>query len=157
GPYAELIGGLPSSEKFPIGPLPMFVPWDKLQVKLAAGTTWARAAEFGTGTVADLHRAGRARFGATMIVFDYNGDGKTDIFLAGAVLRKGKVGDLLLRNDGDGLFTDVTSEAGLADGWSLGASAADYDNDGRRDLLLTGIGAPRLFRNAGKGMFENVS
>src|SRR5262249_35463121 len=72
---------------------------------------------------------------------------KLDLFLAGAVVEKGKVRDLLLRNEG-GTFRDVTHEMKLADHpASLGAFAADYDNDGFTDLLLTGVSGVRLFHN----------
>jgi len=44
-------------------------------------------------------------------------------------------GSTLLRNDGDGTFTDVSDEAGVRDGqWGWGAEFLDYDNDGRLDL-----------------------
>src|SRR5262249_23805348 len=70
----------------------------------------------------------------------------------------GKVRDLLLRNDGDGTFTDVTAAAGLATPRpSLGAAAGDYDNDGFPDLVVTGAGEQHLFRNKGNGTFEDVS
>jgi hypothetical protein len=61
-------------------------------------------------------------------------------------MRNHQLGDLLLRNDGNGAFTDVTTEAGLAG--SLSWLPSDYDNDGFPDLLLTGTGSPRLYRNA---------
>src|SRR5262249_35451935 len=127
-------------------------------VQLAAGARWATAADFGKGPVADLRRAVRTRFGAIVVVFDYNGDGKPDLFLLGAVVEAGQGRDLLLRNEGNGRFTDVTAEAGLAAARpSLGCCAADYDNDGRPDLLITGAGEQRLFRNNGKGGFEDVT
>ena len=47
------------------------------------------------------------------MVLDYNRDGKPDVLLLGAVAEAGRVRDLLLRNDGDAVFTDVTAEAGL--------------------------------------------
>src|SRR5439155_16751863 len=80
-----------------------------------------------------------------------------DLVLAAAVLDSGRVRDLLLHNEGGGRFTDVTSAAGLAGHRpGLGAAAADYDNDGRPDLLITTAAGPRLFRNTG-GAFEDVT
>ena len=69
--------------------------------------------------------------------FDYNGDGRTDIYFTnGAELPAlQKTSPLyfnrLYRNDGGMKFTDVTEEAGVGGaGYSMGAAAADYDNDG---------------------------
>jgi hypothetical protein len=71
---------------------------------------------------------------------------------------KGQVRDLLLRNDGNGIFTDVTSEAGLGSPRpSLGCTVGDFDNDGRPDLFITGVGEQHLFRNNGKGGFDDVT
>jgi hypothetical protein len=93
-----------------------------------------------------------------MVVLDYNKDGKPDLFLVGAVVKDGKVRDLLLRNDGGSKFTDVTAAAGLGDARSsLGCCVADFNNDGYPDLLITGAGEQHLFRNNGKGAFEDVS
>ncbi len=159
GPYAEVIGrGSDRPPPPPTGPLALFERREGLKVQFAAGARWAKAADFGSDTVAELRRLVLARFGATLVVLDYNGDGKPDLFLAGAVVEKGQVRDLLLRNDGFGHFTDVTKEAGLAEPRpTLGCVVADVDNDGKPDLLLTGAGVQKLFRNTGKGTFEDVS
>ena len=66
----------------------------------------------------------------------------------------------LLRNDGNGRFTDVTKAAGLANGVFATHSAAwaDYDNDGWVDVFVGHELAPsRLYRNRGDGTFEDVS
>ncbi len=159
GPYAEAIGRTSDRPPPPpTGPLALFQPDEKLKVQLTSGATWAKATDFGSDAVAEVRRLVRARFGATMVVLDYNGDGKPDLFLAGAVVEKGKVRDLLLRNDGDGRFTDVTAAAGLAEPRpTLGCCVGDVDNDGHADLLLTGVGRQKLFRNRGDGKFEDVS
>jgi tetratricopeptide (TPR) repeat protein len=157
GHYAEVIGRVPPLSA-PIGPIPIFQREDNLQIELATGTRWATAADFGNDLVGDLRRQIRTRFGGTMVVFDYNGDGKPDVLLLSAVVEKGRVRDLLLRNEGEGRFTDVTKEAGLAEARpSLGCCVADFDNDGKPDLLITGIGEQHLFRNNGQGKFEDVT
>jgi FG-GAP-like repeat/Tetratricopeptide repeat/ASPIC and UnbV len=156
GKYAEVIGRADDRVKPKIGPLPLFALSKDFHVTLAPGARWATGADFGAGPVGDLRRAVRARFGATLVLLDYNRDGRPDLFLLGAVVEKGAVRDLLLRNDGNSLFSDVTAEAGLAGPWpSLGCCVADVDNDGWPDLLITGAGVQKLFRNDGKGHFED--
>jgi hypothetical protein len=96
-------------------------------------------------------------------VFDYNGDGKPDIFFAnGADLsRMTKTGmqysDRLFRNNGDGTFTDVTEQAGLAGhGFDVGVAVGDYDNDGHPDLFIAGVHGNTLYHN-GDGTFTDVT
>jgi hypothetical protein len=159
GHYADVIGHIPRPEPDNrTGPLPLFAPSARFQVKLAPGARWVTAADLGKGPEGQLRALLRARFGATLVVLDYNRDGKPDLFLVGAVVDHGQVRDLLLRNDGNGLFTDVTAEAGLAESRpSVGCCVADYDNDGYSDLLITGIGLQKLFRNTGQGKFQDVT
>ena len=65
----------------------------------------------------------------------------------------------LLRNNGNGTFTDVTEEAGLLDPVnSISASWADYDNDGWLDLFICcERQTSRLYHNLGNGTFEEVA
>lgn len=64
----------------------------------------------------------------------------------------------LYRNDGGGHFTDVTEKAGLnPDMYSMAVAAADYDNDGHEDLLVTGYGKVVLYHNDGNGHFTDVT
>ena len=109
--------------------------------------------------------------GAGCVWFDYNDDGKPDLFVAsGRPLGKGMhpypvrqmpdpmPTNHLYRNDGDGKFTDVTAAAGVGgDGFNFSAVAADFDNDGRTDLLVTSYGKVTLYRNKGDGTFEDVT
>jgi hypothetical protein len=158
GRYARLIGTPEPPPPPAAGPLPLFRQEDQLQVHLAPGTRWATAADFGSGPVAELRKRVRQRFGGVLVPFDYNGDGKPDLLLLGAVVQDGQVRDLLLRNDGDGRFTDVTAEAGLGGARpTLGCCVADFDNDNHPDLLLTGAGRVWLFHNNQKGVFEDVT
>ena len=97
-------------------------------------------------------------------VFDYNGDGKPDIFFTNgadlATLKKSssKYFNRLLRNDGNGRFTDVTAEAGLqGKGFDVGVAAGDYDNDGRPDLFVAGVHGNTLYHNNGDGTFSDVT
>jgi hypothetical protein len=157
GKYAEVIPRRREAKAIRTGPVPLFEQRE-LKVRLAEGARWARTADFGKGPVAEVRTAVRGRFGATVVVLDTNRDNRPDLFLAGAVVEKGEVRDLLLRNDGDGQFTDVTAAAGLSRPHpTLGVSVADFDNDGHPDLLLTGVGSQQLFRNTGKGTFEDVT
>jgi hypothetical protein len=64
----------------------------------------------------------------------------------------------LYRNDGNGRFTDVTDKAGLnPDMYSVAVTAADFDNDGFVDLLVTGYGKTILYHNNGNGTFTDVT
>lgn len=64
----------------------------------------------------------------------------------------------LYRNDGNGHFTDVTEQVGLdPEMYAVAVAAADYDNDGFQDLLVTGYGKVVLYHNDGKGHFTDVT
>ncbi len=97
-------------------------------------------------------------------VFDYNRDGRADIFFTNganlATLKKDdpKYQNHLFRNDGNGVFTDVTKEAGLAGrGFDVGAAVGDFDNDGYPDLFVAGVHHNTLYHNNGDGTFTDVS
>ena len=92
--------------------------------------------------------------GSGAAFLDYNNDGLLDIFVL-----SGKGGtNRLYRNDGNGLFTDVTRETGLtSDGWSQGVCAGDFDNDGFTDLVVTSWGGITLYRNVEGRRFENIT
>jgi hypothetical protein len=93
---------------------------------------------------------------------DYDGDGLLDVYLV-SYSREPQadgrpVGDALLRNNGDGTFTDVTAKAGIRGTTrGMGLTVGDYDNDGRPDLYVTGYGAHQLWRNQGDGTFLDVT
>ena len=93
---------------------------------------------------------------------DYDGDGWLDILLMGGgqwdrIPARGYRALWLYRNNADGTFTDVTEEAGLGgvQAYTIGMAAADYDNDGDADFLLTNLNRNMLFRNEG-GRFMEV-
>ncbi|TAM84331.1 MAG: CRTAC1 family protein [Acidobacteria bacterium] len=97
-------------------------------------------------------------------VFDYNQDGRPDIFFTNganiATLKKDKpkYSNRLFRNDGNGVFTDVTDRAGLAGtGYDIGVAIGDYDNDGYPDLFVAGVHSRALYHNNRDGTFSDVT
>ncbi len=99
-----------------------------------------------------------------LAIFDYNGDGRPDIFFTdGAELpslekRLPAYANRLYRNDGHMRFTEVTDRAGVAGvGYAMGAAAADYDNDGHVDLFVAGVRRNQLLHNRGDGRFDDVT
>lgn len=97
-----------------------------------------------------------------LALFDYNGDGKTDIyFLNGQPLPGSKAPaarNALYRNEGNWQFTDVTESAGVGGaGYGLGVCVGDYNNDGAPDLYVNNFGRNVLYRNNGNGTFTDVT
>ncbi len=95
--------------------------------------------------------------------FDYDNDGDVDILLidSGSLsdISKNKPNNKLYRNDGNGTFTDVTSDAGLAairGIYGIGAVPGDLNQDGWMDILLTGVGHTILLENH-RGHFVDVT
>ncbi len=138
----------------------------------------------GDGTFEDVTErsgTGDTRWSTGAVFFDYDGDGDLDLFVANYVqfqpdskahasaLSK-RTGfrffpgprdyeaeeDVLYRNDGDGTFTDVGREVGLASGGKgLNAVAADFDDDGDPDLFVANDATPNFFyRNDGGKLVE---
>ncbi len=109
--------------------------------------------------------------GAGCIWFDYNNSGLESLYVInGRPLDdsmhpyplKVKPDPLphnhLYRNNGNGTFTDVTEKSGLdPDLYGMAVTAADYDNDGYVDLLVTGYGKVILYHNNGNGTFTDVT
>ena len=109
--------------------------------------------------------------GGGVALFDFDRDGRLDLFFTnGARLedpmprgaqpdkREARYWNRLYRQKPDGTFEDVTERAGVkGSGYSMGAAAADFDNDGFVDLYVTALGANTLYRNRGDGAFEDVT
>jgi hypothetical protein len=128
--------------------------------------------------IAFVHSFGAERLGSLVestgsgaAWLDYDNDGRIDLYVvSGVPLPKGMhpyplhkpparpPHNRLYRNLGNGTFQDVTARAGVAAHlFSTGVIAADYDNDGRTDLLVTGYGRVILYRNLGNGAFQDVT
>jgi enediyne biosynthesis protein E4 len=91
----------------------------------------------GDGTFTDVTEkarvGGEGHYGQGVAVADFNNDGYPDLYVTGY----GRA--ILYRNNGNGTFTDITKEAGLADEgqWSTSAGWFDFDKDGWLDLVVT--------------------
>lgn len=101
---------------------------------------------------------------------DYDNDGLLDLLIVsggdmdlfrsaarGETPPPRKGGVYLYRNLGSGKFLEVTERVGLSNPWwGTGANAADFNNDGYPDILITTIGRDLLFRNNRDGTFTEV-
>ena len=99
--------------------------------------------------------------GSGAAIFDYDGDGWPDIFLANGTTLDGSgagTTSQLYHNNHDGTFTNVTQKAGAGlRGWGQGVCAGDYDNDGHTDLYVTFWGHSVLLHNNGDGTFTDAT
>jgi len=109
--------------------------------------------------------------GAGCIWFDYNNSGRESLYVVNGRSLDDSMHPYplkekpatpphnhLYRNDGNGHFTDVTEQSGLdPDMYGMAVTAADYDNDGFIDLLVTGYGKTILYHNDGNGHFTDVT
>ncbi len=102
--------------------------------------------------------------GSGVAWLDYNNDGYQDLLLIDGADWPGHPTRLhgetmkLYRNNGDGTFTDVTRQAGLAHAfYGMGAAVGDYLNNGYDSLFITGVGGNHLYRNNGNGTFTDVT
>lgn len=101
--------------------------------------------------------------GGGIAVLDYDQNGWPDLFFAqGAALSPSKRSQVepsnrMYSNLGEH-FTDVTEVSQLRDvAYSTGCAAADFDNDGDPDLLVTNVGLNAFYRNNGDGTFSEIT
>ncbi len=118
----------------------------------------------GNGKFRDVSAAAGIRlagnhYGLGVTSADFDGDGWPDIYVA-----CDSTPSILYRNNRDGTFTDVAVPAGVAYGdngeeqGGMGVAAADYDNDGRIDILRTNFideMTTSLYRNLGELFFSD--
>jgi hypothetical protein len=99
--------------------------------------------------------------GCGVAFLDYDNDGWMDLLILSGSRLDGSAPDAtnrLYRNNRNGTFTDVTTEAGLVrHGWATGVTVGDYNNDGYDDLFITYWGQNVLYRNNGNGTFTDVT
>ncbi len=99
---------------------------------------------------------------------DYNNDGLLDLYVVNGRHIDGLTNhsapdgvdatNHLYRNNGDGTFTDVTAQAGVAGkGFGVGVTVGDFDNDGHEDIYVTNYNSAILYHNNGNGTFTDVT
>ena len=128
------------------------------------------------------HLAGHTGFSTSAMWFDYDRDGRLDLFVANYV-KWSETQDVfcsldgthksyctpeayrgatcwLFHNNGDGTFEDVTAKSGIFDSTSksLGVALLDYDLDGWPDIFVANDTQPnKLYRNNHNGTFRDVA
>ncbi|PYR95483.1 MAG: RNA-binding protein [Acidobacteria bacterium] len=119
----------------------------------------------GDGTFSDVSaRSGvskvTGRYSMTATATDVDNDGWIDIYVA-----CDSTASILYHNNHDGTFTDTAVESGVAYSENgtqqagMGLAIGDYNGDGLLDVLKTHFAddVPALYRNGGKGLFEDVA
>jgi len=155
--------------------------WPDIYVTAYGRNTLYHNNHDGTFTdVSEKSKTGLSGWFTGAVWFDYDNDGKLDLFLASHVEYNKNIScgnnalgrkyyciprifkptpSRLLHNNGDGTFTDVSQESGIASslGKAFGAVATDIDNDGRMDLFVANDTVPNfLFHNLGNGKFKEI-
>lgn len=105
--------------------------------------------------------------GSGAVFLDYDQDGFLDLYICNGSYVKDlsegrkpadKLTNKLYRNTGNGTFKDVTAFAGVGDeGFGMGVTSGDFDNDGFPDLYVCNYGPNVLYHNNGDGTFSEVT
>jgi hypothetical protein len=159
--------------------------WEDLYVTGLGGQGANRLFRNDHGRFVDATKAsgtGDSRWGTSAAFFDYDGDGRLDLFLARYVdwmpekdifcsldgtrksyctpERYDGMSSRLFHNEGNGRFTDATAKAGVgsANAKALGVAPYDFNGDGRIDFAVANDTAPNnLYRNNGDGTFTDIA
>jgi enediyne biosynthesis protein E4 len=96
--------------------------------------------------------------GSGAAIFDFDGDGRMDIFLLQNAGTNSGARHQLFHQESDGRFRNVSDGSGLdLPGLGMGVAIGDVDNDGKPDVLITEYDQVRLFRNLGSGKFSEIT
>ena len=134
GKYADVIGRDPRSDPHQkVGPLPTFD--EPVNLAAPAGAKWA-----GDGPLS---------------LFDFNGDGRPDVFLGRAATDGGDARNVLLRNTAGATYAETKLPGTL--GHAGFPVPGDFDNDGSPDLALVAPNHIQLLRNVGNEAFVDVT
>jgi len=102
--------------------------------------------------------------GSGVALLDYDNDGWLDIYLLNGSTfdalrgKEAPPSAMLLHNNHDGTFTDVTRRAGVANNrWGFGVAVGDFDNDGWPDIYVSNFGKNRLYHNNHDGTFTDIA
>jgi hypothetical protein len=129
-----------------------------------AGPPWFEDATTSVG-LTFVHDGGPAgtyfmpqQIGSGGALFDFDGDGRLDIYLVQNAGPRSGVPNRLYHQEPDGTFRDVSAGSGLdVAGHGMGVAVGDVNNDGRPDVVLTEYRAIRLFVNGGGGKFTEAT
>lgn len=112
----------------------------------------------GAGVFTDVteqaNAGGNTGGGRGVQMADFNGDGHLDIASVSAL-----GGNVFLLSNGDGTFTDKSSDSGINSHWGTpqGMQVADFDGDGDLDILIAVLNTPHaVYENDGTGRFRDV-
>jgi hypothetical protein len=101
--------------------------------------------------------------GSGCAFLDFDNDGWMDLYLVNSgpsdfYTPAQPIRNALYKNNRDGTFTDVTTQAGVPGGtFGMGVAVGDYDNDGLPDIFVTAYGRCTLYHNNGNGTFTDVT